>query len=157
MNDTLPADLRESPLFLTARAALALTQQARKALRVAGIKDVNPAQLSILAMLDGGDGVTPSQIARTLMYEKSTLTPLLDKLEASGLLLRARDPKDGRIQRLYLTRKGRRRRADADAVVRQVIDPMLDAVNKKVLRHHIEFCQQLLAAGGRETPNETEE
>jgi DNA-binding MarR family transcriptional regulator len=80
------------------------------------------------------------------MYEKSTLTPLLDKLEDAGLLLRARDPKDGRVQRLFITKKGRKRRRDADLAVTAVMTTMLSTLPKKVLKHHVEFCETVLAA-----------
>ena len=86
------------------------------------------------------------------MYEKSTLTPLLDKLEEADLLLRARDPKDGRVQRLFITKKGRKRRREVEAVVAALTASIIDALPKKVLKHHVEFCEAVLAAGDEGTP-----
>ena len=148
MTDKLALALRDNPIFLTQRAALALNARCRKALRAKGIDDVNPAQLAILAALEAADGATATELSRLVMYEKSTLTPLLDKLEAAGHLLRARDPKDGRVQRLYLTKKGRKRRRDAEAVLNELTGAVVDVLPKKVLKHHVEFCEAVLASEG---------
>jgi|GEM_PF-1143192 len=148
----LPASLRDNPIFLTQRAALALAARSRKALKARGIEDINPAQLSILAAIEEGDGTTATELSRVVMYEKSTLTPLLDKLEEAGLLLRARDPKDGRVQRLFITKKGRKRRREVEAVVAALTASIIEALPKKVLKHHMEFCEAVLAAGDEGTP-----
>lgn len=150
MAEKLLAALRESPLFLTTRAALSLSVRARKALRARGIIDVNPAQLSILAALEDKDGVATTELARAIGLEKSTVTPLLDKLEAHQLVARARDPKDGRLQRIYLTRLGRRRRREVEAIMEQVTREVLGSLSKKVIRHHVEFCEAVLKAEGED-------
>ena len=93
--DEPTASLRDNPLFLTQRAAQALIARCRKALRAEGIDDVNPAQLTILAAVEAHDGISATELAGVVSYEKSTLTPLLDKLEAAGHLLRARDRRTG--------------------------------------------------------------
>lgn len=147
----LPSTLRDNPLFLTQRAALALAARCRKALKSKGIDDVNPAQLTILAALEEDEGVTATTLARTVKYEKSTLTPLLDKLEGAGLILRANDPKDGRVQRLHITKKGRKRRREVEAVITALTSAVVDALPKKVLKHHLEFCEAVLAAEAGET------
>ncbi len=146
MADKLPDAVRESPLFLTTRAALALTARVRRALKIKGIDDVNPAQLAILSVLEAHEGISPTALAREVMYEKSTLTPLLDGLERAELLLRARDPRDGRVQRLYPTKKGRRRRREAEAVLASATAEIMGSLSKKVLRHHAEFCEAVLHA-----------
>lgn len=146
MSDDATAGLRESPFFLTTRAALALSARCRKALRAQGIDDVNPAQLSVLAALDGTEAMTPTQLAAAVLLEKSTLTPLLERLEKAELLLRARDPKDKRVHRLYITRKGRKRRREVDAVIEAVTAEVMGSLPRKVLKHHVAFCQAVLDA-----------
>lgn len=141
-------ELLEDPLFLTTRTAQALTAICRKALREAGVDDVNPAQLSLMSALALHEGLTPTELAREVMYEKSTLTPLIEKLEASGYLARMKDPSDGRSLRLYLTRKGKSRQRQVEAIVTKATREALAEMPRKVLRHHLEFCQTLLAAEG---------
>mgnify|MGYP003146467549 FL=1 len=52
-------------------------------------------------------------VARQLQLESNTLTPLLKRLEAAGLLIRRRDTEDERQVRLDLTEAGQQMRARA--------------------------------------------
>lgn len=151
MTDRLPKALRASPLFLTARAAQALTQHCREALTRAGFEDFGAPDLAVLAILEGVDGgENPSKLARTLRYEKSSLTPILVRLRESGLVAQAKDPQDARAHRITITEKGSRRREEADEVIRRATESLLGDLPKKVLKRHAEFCEALLEAVERE-------
>jgi DNA-binding MarR family transcriptional regulator len=157
MSDKPVSAFRDHPLFVTQRAALALAARYRKALRDKGIDDLNLAQLSILAEVEAHDGTTATAVARAVMYEKSTMTPLLDKLETAGHILRARDPKDGRVQRLFITKKGRKRRRDAEVALTEATAVALDPISRKVMKHHLEFCEAILALEGEAVATEVPE
>ena len=60
-----------------------------------------------LRLLWAGDGVTVGQLCAALGLETSTLTPLLKRMEAAGLLTRARGREDERQVRVTLTERGR--------------------------------------------------
>ena len=60
-----------------------------------------------------GDGVTVSQLGDRLALDSGTLTPLLKRLEASGLVQRLRDTADERRVLLQLTPAGRALKARA--------------------------------------------
>ena len=146
----LPRSLRESPLFLTARAAQALTQRCRDALAEAGFDDMGAPDLAVLAALEGvEEGENPSKLAKALRYEKSSLTPILLRLREAGLVVQVKDPKDARAQRITITRKGSRRRKEAELIIERATHALLSEVPKKVLRHHAEFCEALLLAAER--------
>lgn len=53
-----------------------------------------------------GDGVRPKDLAEALEMERPSLTQLLDRLEASGLVTRHEDPSDHRCKRVFLTEQG---------------------------------------------------
>ena len=144
MAEKLTGALRENPIFLTTRAALALAARCRKALKARGVDDLTPAQLAVLAALEATEALTPTQLARAICSEKSTLTPILDRLEKTGLVLRAKDPKDGRLQRLYVTKKGKRRHKEVEAVLEAVTQELLMKLPRKVLKHHAAFCEAVL-------------
>ena len=147
MTDRLPKALRESPLFLTARAAQALTQRCREALAQAGFEDIGAPDLAVLAALEGlPDGENPSKLAKALRYEKSSLTPILVRLREAGLVAQVKDPKDARALRITITKKGSKRRKEAELIIEKATDALLRDVPKKVLRHHVEFCEALLLA-----------
>src|SRR5215813_6806101 len=62
------------------------------------------AQFDVLAHLGAAEGLTQQELANKLLVTKGNVTQLLDRLCASGLLVRRQD---GRANRLYLTLKGR--------------------------------------------------
>lgn len=63
-------------------------------------------QYLALAVLKSGDGQTVSELGRHLHLESNTLTPLIKRLEAAGLVTRTRDKQDERVVRLALTGAG---------------------------------------------------
>jgi MarR family transcriptional regulator for hemolysin len=64
---------------------------------------ITRAQWTVLARLDRFDGLKQSELAGMLDLQPITLTRLLDRLCANGLIERRPDPNDRRANRLYLT------------------------------------------------------
>jgi DNA-binding MarR family transcriptional regulator len=79
---------------------------ARK-LKEHGIEEINPAQGRILFVLWREDGIPINELARRTALEKSTLTTMLDRLEASGYLERVRSAEDRRAIFVRRTEKDR--------------------------------------------------
>jgi len=61
------------------------------------------AQWAVLARLEHHEGLKQSELAEMLDLQPITLTRLVDRLCASGLIERRADPSDRRAKRLYLT------------------------------------------------------
>jgi len=85
-------------------------------LKEAGIGEINPAQGRILFALWKRDDVPITELARETLLHKSTLTKMLDHLEASGHIQRVQPPEDRRATNIRLTEKNRRLKAKYDAV-----------------------------------------
>lgn len=51
------------------------------------------------------NGLTQKELADKIFVDGSTLVPVLDKMEQNGLIERKPDPKDRRINRIFLTPK----------------------------------------------------
>lgn len=64
-------------------------------------------QYLVLHALWEEDGRTVGAVAERLALEPSTITPLVTRLEAAGLVERARDPADERRVRVRLSPRGR--------------------------------------------------
>ena len=64
-------------------------------------------QYLVLMVLWEKDAQPVNDIARRLMLETNTVTPLLKRMEAEGILTRTRGKKDARQMIVKLTRKGR--------------------------------------------------
>jgi DNA-binding MarR family transcriptional regulator len=61
-----------------------------------GLADLNPAQGRVLYALWRSDGMNQKRLAELTRLDKSTLTAMLDRLEADGRIERRPDPADGR-------------------------------------------------------------
>jgi len=68
---------------------------------------VHPGQNMMLSALRDNDGRTPGELAGRLGITGPTVVKAAQRMEASGLVTRRRDDKDGRLVRIYLTDRGR--------------------------------------------------
>ncbi|MFC4348086.1 MarR family winged helix-turn-helix transcriptional regulator [Kordiimonas lipolytica] len=73
-------------------------------------------QYLVMMVLWERDGLTVSEIGDKLFLDSATLTPLLKRLEAHGLLTRKRAAEDERVVRVSLTAQGKALKADAASV-----------------------------------------
>lgn len=65
-------------------------------------------QASVLALLtEAGRPLPVTRLARLLLQESPSVTSLVDRMCAGGLVERAKDPRDRRVVLVQLTRKGR--------------------------------------------------
>ncbi|NDZ14428.1 MarR family transcriptional regulator [Variovorax sp. WS11] len=73
-------------------------------------------QYLVMLVLWERDGLMVSELGERLSLDSGTLTPLLKRLEANGLVARIRDVADERRVHVSLTAAGRRLKARAAAV-----------------------------------------
>lgn len=65
-----------------------------------------PAQNRVLFLLHRYGAITQKQLQQHMQIQQGSLSELLGKMEASGLITRSRDPKDKRQVILQLSEKG---------------------------------------------------
>ena len=123
--DTLPVPEIENPLALEQQVCFALSVAARNVVAVyrpllepMGL--THPQYLVMLALWQY-EPVSVRDLSRMLRLDPGTLSPLLKRLEASGLLRRNRDSRDERALAVTLTEKGRALRADAEKIPPAVV------------------------------------
>jgi DNA-binding MarR family transcriptional regulator len=115
-SDTL---LLDSQLCFTLYSAnLAMNKLYRQLLTRLGI--TYPQYLVMLVLWERDD-VTVSDIGERLFLDSATLTPLLKRLEAAGLLLRQRSRRDERQVVVTLTEEGRALREKALSIPEAVL------------------------------------
>lgn len=95
--------IEESLGYLVNRAARVMAQQLADELRPAGI---GIGQWAVLLFLWDRDGLSQAELARVVAIEPPTLVRTLDRMERDGLVERRRDPRDARLSRIYLTKRG---------------------------------------------------
>lgn len=91
-------------------AALAMQQVYKPFLDSLGL--TYPQYLVLMSLWDQ-DGQAVGQLGRALQLESNTLTPMLKRMEAQGLVSRRRDAEDERVVRVSLTDAGRALQARA--------------------------------------------
>ena len=74
-----------------------------------------PQYLAMMVLWEG-DGITVGEISSRLLTDPGSVTPLLKRLEAEGLLKRIRSSADERVVQLHLTDKGRALHAQAKVI-----------------------------------------
>lgn len=99
--------------FALYSASLAMTRLYKPLLDPLGL---TYPQYLVMLVLWQQDGLAVSEIGARLQLDSGTLTPLLKRLESSGLVQRLRDAEDERRVRLQLTPAGRALKARARAV-----------------------------------------
>jgi len=67
---------------------------------------LTPGEFGLLVLVDRNAGLSLIALARELGIDRSTLVPILNRLQARGLLVRRDSPTDGRTHALGLTAAG---------------------------------------------------
>lgn len=103
--------------FALHSTSLAMTKVYRKLLAPL---DLTYSQYLVMLVLWESDELTVSAIGERLFLDSATLTPLLKRLEAAGLVTRERAPEDERQVVIRLTRAGKALQAKAAQVPHEV-------------------------------------
>jgi DNA-binding MarR family transcriptional regulator len=99
--------------FALYSASLAMTRLYKPLLDAIGL--TYPQYLALLVLWER-DGLTVSELGDRLSLDSGTLTPLLKRLEAAGLVSRRRDTADERRVHVQLTPDGRLLKARASHI-----------------------------------------
>lgn len=100
-------------------AGLAFNQLYRPLLEEIGL---TYPQFLVMVALWQRDGCPVKELGEALYLDSSTLTPLLKRLEAAGLISRTRNPRDERQVLLAVTEAGNGLRGKAAAVSCAIVD-----------------------------------
>ncbi len=92
--------------YLLARASADISGQFHAEVRAAGL---GVPEWRVLASLAGGDGVPVGDLAALVLAKQPTVTKLIDRMAAAGLVRRGRSVGDGRQRLVHVTAAGRRR------------------------------------------------
>ncbi len=99
--------------FALYSTSLAMTRVYKPLLEALGL--TYPQYLAMLVLWET-DGLMVSELGDKLYLDSGTLTPLLKRMEASGLVTRVRAVQDERRVHISLTAKGRALKAQAAAI-----------------------------------------
>ena len=91
---------------MAARLRTAILRTARRLRQEAGV-DLGPALIAALVTIERHGPLTPSELADLERVKRPTATRMVTRLEVEGLILRARDPADGRSSLVSTSSRGR--------------------------------------------------
>ena len=142
------------PLALERQVCFALVVAARSVLGVyrpvlepMGL--THPQDLVMLALW-GREPMSVRELSAALQLDAPTLSPLLKRLEAAGLVERRRLPEDQRSLAVSLTAQGRALRAQAERVPGQVVQRLgVDVTDLEALRDQL---NRVIAAATAASP-----
>jgi DNA-binding MarR family transcriptional regulator len=110
-------NLQESPGFLAYKLAHAIHVELDRRLKVHG---VTLSQWKILMHLWRREGRSQVELQEQLGLERATITGLLQRMSSQGWVQRRTDPHDRRVQRVFLTERGRALEPIANSLVEEV-------------------------------------
>ncbi|MGS0680251.1 MarR family winged helix-turn-helix transcriptional regulator [Shewanella sp. 125m-7] len=111
-----------------------------------GLKLTYPQYLAMLVLWQQ-DGLSVKQLGTALHLDSGTLTPLLKRLEAKGLVTRGRSEQDERVRVLHTTVLGKELKSQA-AGVPEKLRCQLQVSNEKLMQLKL-LCDELYADLGQ--------
>jgi DNA-binding MarR family transcriptional regulator len=142
--ETLPED----PLALEQQVCFALSIASRSVLGVyrpllepMGL--THPQYLVMLALWQH-EPLSVKDLGALLQLDSGTLSPLVKRLEAGGLVSRRRDARDERLMTVSLTDRGRALRAEAERIPGQVVQRL--GIDLSELRELHQALTRVIAA-----------
>lgn len=92
------------------------------------------ARLWALHEVAQADGLSVGELAQRLRVHQTTVSNLLNRLEASGLVRKGRSPNDRRIVHIHLTAAGRKALKSAAGPARGLLPNVLGGMSRAQLR-----------------------
>ncbi len=105
--------------------------------------DLTKEQMIVLKRLHDKDGIPQNELAFLTLRNKSSLTRLLVKMEKKGYILRTQDQLDKRVNKVFLTEKGRETYIKTRPVITQLIDTMETNISEIEKQQMITLLQKI--------------
>lgn len=130
--------------FALYSTSLAMTKLYKPLLDELGL--TYPQYLAMLVLWEK-DGLTVSELGERLFLDSGTLTPLLKRLETSGLVSRLRDVEDERRVHISLTAAGRKLKSRAASIPGCILSASQCSIPELVaLTQQVQALRQRLVA-----------
>ena len=109
--------------------------------------DLTAMQWGPLLLMAEGRGNTAAELARGMDIDTGAMTRMLDRLEAKGLVARARSASDRRVVRLELTAEGLNVASQIPHLLADVLNLHLRDFKADELQMLMGFLQRMIANG----------
>ena len=144
---SIPLPLDQQLCFSLYATSMAINRAYKPQLDVLGI---TYPQYLVLHALWEEDGRTIGQIAERLTLESSTVTPLVKRMEAAGLMTRARNPADERQVQVRLSPRGWALREECGCLGETLAERSgMTMADVEALNRQVQRLRDALAGAGR--------
>jgi DNA-binding MarR family transcriptional regulator len=113
--------------------------------------DVSYDQWGILLTMAKGKGDTAAELSREMCTDTGSMTRMIDRLEAKGMVKRTRSEDDRRIVRLALTEAGQALADQLPAVMVRVLNRHLVGFSQPDVEQLKNFLRRILENAANET------
>jgi DNA-binding MarR family transcriptional regulator len=96
-----------------------------------------------LLSIDKEEGTPSSAISNRMGMEPTSLTRTLKTLEEKGLIIRKKNPEDGRGVLVFLTPLGKQMRQESKTTVLKFNEVIKDKISQEKLNHFIEVADSI--------------
>jgi DNA-binding MarR family transcriptional regulator len=103
-------------------------------------------QYAAMQTIGNSPGVDQRTLARTIGFDTSTITGVIDRLEARGLVARSASPDDRRVRLPSLTDEGQTLLAEAVPAVLRAQERMLEPLPKSARGEFMRMLRELVMA-----------
>lgn len=90
---------------------------------------LTPAQYGVLNCLWSGEADTPKQLSERLRIEASSISSILDRMQANELIERNIDQNDRRAIRIDVTLKGKELQEDITRIIEDINNDFMKSLN----------------------------
>jgi DNA-binding MarR family transcriptional regulator len=109
---------------------------------------LTPGEFGLLVLVERNAGLSQMALARALGIDRSTLVPILNRLQARGFLLRHASPTDGRTHALALTPAGEKALAKFARLVKAHEKRITSGLSAAETRTLIELLEKVRRSAG---------
>lgn len=105
--------------------------------------NLSTSQFAVLLLLDAEQGWRLTDLSERLLFDKSTITRIIDRLEQAALVRRIADPGDRRVQRVVLTAQGLDQRNRARDAHERSVERRMAVLDADEQRHLCDLLAKL--------------
>jgi DNA-binding MarR family transcriptional regulator len=112
---------------------------------------MGPSQIAVLGYLERDGPLSIAELAARERVSHPTMSRLVSSLARNGLIAKASSPTDARSRLVVVTDAGKRRRADALVVRRELVEELAQRLNPAALAELVAAAEELAKGAGART------
>ncbi len=112
--------------------------------------NITPVQAMVLGFLHDRDRIASGELGKKTDLDSATLTGILDRLAAAGLIERRGNPADRRAIQIHLTPSGRKKGEEAVAAILEANQEFLQAFSLPEKRDLMHLLRKVRAGTGKD-------